>query len=230
MSGFATLMLVASASASADAPPSPVAAGTTLLGDVDWDSVGESAADLLQRYLQADTTNPPGQETRGATVLAAWLAEQGVPSRIVEMEPERGNLIARLDAPDDARTGGPVCLLSHIDVAQAEASRWPEGKGPLSGVRDDADVIWGRGALDMKGMGVMEAATLAVIAQEQVPLQRDLILLAVADEEVENRGIQFLVDHHWDELQCEYVINEGGIGVVDMFFEGQTVYPINVGE
>ena len=79
-------------------------------------------------------------------------------------------------------------------------------------------------------MGVMEAATLAVIAQERVPLQRDLILLAVADEEVENRGIQFLVDHHWDELQCEYVINEGGIGVVDMFFEGQTVYPISVGE
>lgn len=229
MHALATLMLAAAASASASSP-SHDGAGTALLEGVDWSAVGESAATLLQDYLRADTVNPPGNETVGAEVLAAWLAASGVESRIVEMSPGRGNLIARIDAPEESRSGGPICLLSHIDVAEAEAARWRDGHGPLSGVRDADDVIWGRGALDMKGLGVMEAATLAVVAQHRVPLQRDLVLIAVADEEVDNRGIRYLIDHHWPELACEYVINEGGIGIVDMFFEGQTVYPISVGE
>jgi acetylornithine deacetylase/succinyl-diaminopimelate desuccinylase-like protein len=231
MTPLATLLLATPAWARpAPAPDLSSAPGTVLLADVDWQAVGEDAALLMQDYLRADTLNPPGNETVGAEVLAAWLAERGIEGRIVEMAPGRGNLIARIDAAGADRAGGPLCLLSHIDVAEAEADRWREGHGPLSGVRDGDDVIWGRGALDMKGLGVMEAMTMALVADQRIPLQRDLILLAVADEEIDNQGIQFLVDEHWDELQCEYVINEGGVGIADMFFEGQTVFPISVGE
>lgn len=232
MTPLATLLMCAAPTWARPAPPPDLsaAAGTVLLAGVDWASATEEAAALLQEYLRADTRNPPGNETAGAGVLAAWLAARGIESRIVEMAPGRGNLIARIDAAEGDRAGGPVCLLSHIDVAEAEAARWKPGHGPLSGVRDADDVIWGRGALDMKGLGVMEAMTLALVARHRLPLRRDLILIAVADEELDNRGIRFIVDEHWDELQCEYVINEGGVGIVDMFFDGQTVYPISVGE
>jgi acetylornithine deacetylase/succinyl-diaminopimelate desuccinylase-like protein len=63
-----------------------------------------------------------------------------------------------------------------------------------------------------------------------VPLQRDVVLLAVGDEEVGNQGIRHLIEHHWQDIGCSHVLNEGGVGLPDLFFSGQTVYPISVGE
>ncbi len=204
------------------------APGTVLTADVDWDAAREAAVDLLSRYLQVDTINPDGNETRGAEFLARWLAGYGIPSRIVEHAPGRGSLIARI--PAQAPEEPPLCLLSHIDVATVEPDRWTTGRGPLSGFVDDDGVIWGRGALDMKGLGATQAMTLALVARHRIPLKRDLVLLAVSDEEVDNRGVQYVVDEHWGEIGCTHVINEGGVGIRDMFFDGQLVYTISVGE
>ena len=111
-------------------------------------------------------------------------------------------------------------------------ARWavPAGRGPLSGVVDPQGELWGRGALDMKGMGALELMTIVLLKRLGVPLRRDLILLATADEEGGNRGMRHLVDRHWGRIACGHVVNEGGMGLRDMLFRGQSVWPISVAE
>jgi acetylornithine deacetylase/succinyl-diaminopimelate desuccinylase-like protein len=197
-------------------------------GAVDWEAAGDEAARVLAGYLQVDTFNPPGNETRGARYLAAVLAREGIASEIVEFAPGRGSLIARLRASTSKQR--PLCLLSHIDVATADASKWPAGRGPLSGAIDDQGQLWGRGALDMKGMGVLELMTLVWLKRLQVPLTRDVILLAVADEEVGGGGMRHVVDRHWGRIRCSHLVNEGGLGLRDVLFEGHTVFGVSVAE
>ena len=194
---------------------------------INWNAAGNETIELLSEYLQIDTVNPPGNESRGARFLADRLTAEGIPSMVVESAPGRGNLIARLPG-----TGSqpPLCLLSHIDVVPSESESWPADAQPLSGVIDEEGRIWGRGALDMKGMGAIQLMTMVLFARQGVTLDRDIVLLAVADEEVNNTGIQLIVDEYWDQIGCSHVLNEGGVGLDDLFFEGQRAYAISVGE
>ncbi len=194
---------------------------------VDWSAAGDEAVDVLQRYLRVDTINPPGNETRGTDFLAAELAKDGIEASVTEFAPGRGSLVARLRA--DAPTDKPLCLLSHVDVVTANDADWPEDAQPLSGVVKDG-AIWGRGALDMKGMGVVELQVLRWLKRTGAKLKRDVILIAVADEEVDNGGMHHVVDTRWDELDCGVMLNEGGIGLPGLLFEGQTVFPVTVAE
>ncbi len=193
---------------------------------VDWAAAGDETAALLADYLRVDTTNPPGNEERGADFLAERLAAAGIPSEKIHHAPGRASLVARLDGAD---LEPPLCLLSHIDVATAEAARWPADRGPLSGAIVDGKV-WGRGALDMKGLGAVQVMTMLTLARLGVPLRRDVILLAVADEEVDNRGMIEIARDHWAKIGCSHVLNEGGLGIKDLLFPGQTVYGISVAE
>jgi acetylornithine deacetylase/succinyl-diaminopimelate desuccinylase-like protein len=191
---------------------------------IDWTTTGDEAARALSGYLQVDTRNPPGNERAGAEYLAKILRDEGIASEIADVAPGRAQLVARLPGTGKAP---PLCLLSHIDVATAEASRWTHG--PLSGEIDDQGRIWGRGALDMKSTGIMELMTVLLLHRQKIPLNRDLVLLASADEEEGNTGAQALAAR-WTEFGCSHLLNEGGVGVKDVFFEGQTVYPISVAE
>jgi acetylornithine deacetylase/succinyl-diaminopimelate desuccinylase-like protein len=193
----------------------------------DWVAVEQESAELLSAYLQVDSTNPPGRETAAADFLGARLDREGIPWEKVEFAPGRHNLIARLKGSGQEP---PLCLLSHTDVVTAEPERWPKDKGPLSGVIDEQGYIWGRGALDMKQLGAAELMVMSLLARERAALKRDIILLAVGDEEVDNLGIRHLVEHSWPQIGCSHVINEGGIGLQDLLFQGQTVFPISVGE
>lgn len=195
---------------------------------VDWKKAGDETVEVLRGYLRVDTTNPPGNETRGAEYLAEILEREGIPYEILEYAPGRGNLIARLDPPRAEEA--PLCLLSHIDVVTAEADKWPKGKGPLSGALDEQGYIWGRGALDMKGLGALELMTMVWLKRLHVPLRRSVILLAVAAEESDSGGVQFIADRHWGRIRCSHVVNEGGLGIKDLLLPGQTVYTISVAE
>lgn len=194
---------------------------------IDWKTAGDEAVQVLAGYLRVDTVNPPGNEERGAEYLKAVLDKEGIPSELHEFAPGRSNLIARLKSP--APVEKPLCLLSHTDVVPAEAALWPADKQPLSGAIVDG-VIWGRGALDMKGMGALELMTMVWLKRANVPLRRDVVLLAVGDEEVEDLGMRHVADKLWDQVDCGHVVNEGGIGLKDLFAKGQTVHAISVGE
>ena len=197
---------------------------------VDWEALTSEAVELLSTYLRIDTTNPPGHEGRACDWLAEVLEAEGIPSRRVEPEPVAGvsrpSLIARL--PGDGSRGGPLVLLHHTDVVPAERDHW--SVEPFQGAVSDGHV-WGRGAVDMKGMGVMELLVLLLHRRLSLPLGRDLVLMAVADEEAGGGwGIEFLDRAHPELLDCDYVINEGGMGARETFGVRRPIFTIGVSE
>ncbi len=227
---FATLLLFGALFGCAATIPKPAEAppqARRWRDAPDWKAAGDEAVALLRGYLRVDTTNPPGNEQRGAEYLGAVLKREGIPFEIVESAPGRGNLIAELKGSGEEK---PLCLLSHIDVVTADPEKWSAGKDPLAATLDDKGVIWGRGALDTKGLGALELMTMVLLKRQNVPLKRSVFLLAVADEEQGGSGMQFLVDERWGDIGCSHVLNEGGIGVKDLFVKGQTVYAISVAE
>jgi len=209
--------LLGAAHAQSDTPYPPI----------DWEQAGAELTELTAGHLQVDTVNPPGNETRGAEFLADVLSREGIPWEIHEHAEGRGTLIARLPGSGAQE---PICLLSHIDVVPGVEADWREGYGPLSGRVDGDGVLWGRGALDMKAMGAIELYTMVLLARHRVPLSRDVVLLAVADEEVGQGGMGLVMRELWDDIGCSHMVNEGAYGFKDLFFEGQPFYAISVGE
>ena len=226
-SGLLSLLLLSCAGAPRALHPAP-AGVEKYAAQLDFTKAGDEAVEVLRGYLRLDTFNPPGNETLGAEYLKAELAKDGLEAQVHEFSPGRGSLVARLKANKPSGEK-PLCLLSHIDVVPAETELWPKETGPLSGALVDG-MVWGRGALDMKGMGTLELQTFRWLARQHVPLQRDVILLAVADEEVGEGGMKLVTEQLWSELDCGHVINEGGMGVRGLLTENQTAFAISVGE
>ena len=176
---------------------------------INWDDIRQEATDYLCSYLQIDTINPPGNETEGARFLQGLLEKEGIDAEIIESEPGRGNIVARLNGNG---SGKPLVLLSHLDVVPAEAAKWDHA--PLSGAIVE-DEIWGRGALDCKSLGIMETMVLILLKRTGQALGRDVVLLAVADEEKGGtKGAAWLAENRPDLFDVDAVINEGGgVGV-----------------
>ncbi len=188
------------------------------------DEVTALAPELLSRYIAIDTRNPPGNEIAGARFLAEVLDREGIEAQVLESAPGRGNLYARVRGSGAKR---PIILLSHIDVVPAEAQRWRHD--PFSGAIDEAQV-WGRGALDCKGIGITELLAAIAIHRAGLQLDRDIILLATADEEMGGRlGAGWMVEHHMDLIgDAEFVINEGGF--IRAAPDGRLLFDLSVAE
>jgi acetylornithine deacetylase/succinyl-diaminopimelate desuccinylase-like protein len=176
----------------------------------DWGALGDETVELLRRYLQIDTTNPPGNEVAGARFLAEVLTREGIESETIEAGPGRASLRARL--PGDGSLGG-IVLHHHIDVVYADRRYWTVD--PFGGVIADG-YLYGRGAIDMKSTGILHLAALLALKRAGVPLKRDLVFLATADEEAGSEfGAQFIADRRPDWLAgAEYAISE--IGLIQM--------------
>ena len=168
----------------------------------------------LRDYLRIVTTNPPGNEHRAAAYLAAILHREGIPTRLLVSPGGRTSLYARLpaSAPPPARYPGALLLLHHTDVV-------PPGGGwsvePFTGeIREG--VLYGRGALDIKSLGVAQLAAFVGLARDlregRVELARDVIYLAVADEERGGgEGVAWLLERHRELLgEVAAVLGEGG--------------------
>ncbi len=200
-----------------------LAARATAAGP-DWKALGDEAADLLATLIQIDTPNPPGGETAAANAIARRLGHEGHRAQVLESSPGRGNVYARLAGKGGA---GPVVLLSHLDVVPADPKSWKTA--PFAGTRVDG-FVYGRGALDDKGMGVVELMTMIAIKRSGQPLDRDVILLATADEEAGGKaGAGWMVEHHPELVQgAEYLLNEGD--AIHQRPNGKTVVQVGVAE
>jgi acetylornithine deacetylase/succinyl-diaminopimelate desuccinylase-like protein len=166
----------------------------------------DEVVDWLLGYLVIDTSNPPGNESAAAAYLASILHAEGIPTQLLVTPKGRVNLYARLRAR--APVGGPLVLLHHMDVV-------PPGDGwtrrPFAAEIDDGRV-WGRGAIDAKSLGISHLAAMVALQRERVALARDVVFLAVADEETGGaEGTQWLWKEHADLLaDAAFVLNEGG--------------------
>jgi acetylornithine deacetylase/succinyl-diaminopimelate desuccinylase-like protein len=175
-------------------------------GGVESDPVEREAEENLVAYLRIDTSNPPGNESAGARFLQQLLAREGIEARLVGDDPKRQSLYARLASGSAEKA---LVLLHHIDVVPADAAQWT--KPPFGGMRANG-YVWGRGALDIKSLGIAELMAFIDLKRRNVPLRRDVILLAVADEEMGGlRGCKELLDKHPELFaNAGYVLNEGG--------------------
>lgn len=165
--------------------------------------------ELLSSYLQLKTVNPPGNEILGAQFIGSVLERHSVSYRILQSEPGRANLIARIEGSGEK---GSLVLLHHIDVVPADEGLWQ--LNPFSGAIRDG-YVWGRGALDTKSLGISQlVAFLALKATGRTPV-RDVLLVATADEEAGGHlGAGWLVDNHFELFsEAELVLTEGGINI-----------------
>lgn len=186
------------------------------------------AVDCLKQLLRIDTTNPPGNERPAAELIARWLRDDGLSPELVGASPERPNLVCRLPADPARRKARPLVLSCHLDVVPADPARWPHP--PFDAVEADG-CLWGRGAIDMKGFAVMALMMIRLAKRRALPLDRDLIFAAVADEEAGTEfGSQWLVENRPDLLGSdpEYVINE--VGGFAIHRDGKRFYPVQVAE
>jgi len=187
------------------------------------------AVTWMQEYLRIDTTNPPGNEMRAVAFYKKILDQEGIENRVFEYTPGRGDLWARL--PHNASHAGaeakrPIILLNHMDVVTSDASHWKVP--PFSGEMKDG-YLWGRGAQDMKDEGLAQLLTMVMLKREQIALDRDVIFLAVADEEVDGTGTDWFINHKREMLEnAEFLINEGGENLLE---NGKVAYVgVDVGE
>ncbi len=188
----------------------------------------DEATRLLQEYVRIDTSNPPGDTRKAADFLSGIFEREGIPVTRYESEPGKAIIYARLKATVSPPAGKAVILLHHMDVVPADRSQWK--LDPFAGTIE-GDTLWGRGAFDMKGLGVAHILAFLKLKRDRVPLNRDVILLAEPDEEVGGAlGARWMIANHWAELDPEYVIDEGGFGSRDLFAPGKLVYGIAVAE
>jgi acetylornithine deacetylase/succinyl-diaminopimelate desuccinylase-like protein len=193
--------------------------------EIDWDETSQEAIRTLEEYIRVDTSNPPGKVTPAAELLTRILEAEGIEVTRYESAPGKVNLYARLEGSGQAK---PILLLHHMDVVPADRSRWEVD--PFAGVRKD-EYVWGRGAMDMKGLGTIHLYAFLALKRANVPLSRDVIFMAVADEEIGgDLGARWMIDKHYSELDPEYVLDEGGFGSRDLFVDGKLVFGISVAE
>src|SRR4029077_17976286 len=158
-------------------------------------------------YLRINTTNPPGNEDQTMRFFARILADEGIPFDTASSAPGRGNIWARIKGGGEPA----MVLLHHMDVVPADPRYWDVD--PFSAT-EKSGVIYARGALDTKTLGVMELEACLALHRMKVPLARDVIFMATADEEAGGSfGAGWVVEHHPEAFAgAKLLLNEGGIG------------------
>lgn len=175
---------------------------------IDWDAVGAEAMQHFEALLRIDTSNPPGNETEAADYLERVLHDAGIESEQFALDPARANLVARVPGNGSAR---PILVMGHTDVVGAPPESW--SVDPFAAVRRDG-YVYGRGTLDDKDNVTAGLMLMLLLDRHGVELDRDVIFLAEAGEEGTPRfGIDYMIDEHWDLIEAEYCLAEGGSAV-----------------
>ena len=186
-------------------------------------STDDEAVVLLQELLRLDTSNPPGKERPAQELVARRLRAAGYEVDLVEPDPERPNVVARLRGE---RPGPVFGLLSHVDTVPADPRGWRHD--PWSGARADG-CVWGRGALDMKSQTAAEVVAACSLAREGWrPARGELVVISVADEEVDGIGAETVCAERPDLVRCDYLLNEGA--GVSFSLDGERLYDVSVAE
>ncbi len=190
---------------------------------LDWQAVAAETVERLRTLIRFDTTNPPGHETPLARHLADELIAAGVEAQVLEAVPGRGNLVARLRGTG---AGRPLLLLSHLDVVPVEPQRWTH---PPFAAELAEGCVWGRGSIDCKLATAVQMQLMLLCRRLQLPLERDLVIVAAADEELGGtNGVGWLVSEHPEWFDAEYAINEGGGFAVPV--AGRPLYTFQLAE
>ncbi|HEX7236937.1 MAG TPA: M20/M25/M40 family metallo-hydrolase [Gammaproteobacteria bacterium] len=159
----------------------------------------------FQALVRLDTQSPPGNEKLAADYLVQVLNREGIPVQVFALEAERPNVVARLAGNGSKR---PLLIMGHTDVVTVDPAKWQHG--PFSADRADGH-IYGRGTVDDKDNVTAALMTMLRLKRNLVALDRDVIFLAESGEEgTPNVGVEFMVNQHFDTIDAEYCLAEGG--------------------
>ena len=192
---------------------------------LNWPAVHREALDIFVRYLQIDTSNPPGNEKPAARFLGALCEAEGIETEYIETAPNREVLVARLRGDGSKRA---LMLCNHTDVVPVEAQYWD--MPAFEGVIHDGKV-YGRGAVDMKGCGVMQLIAFLLLKRQGLKLKRDIVFCAVPDEEAgSDWGMVWLCEHRPDVVDVEFELSEGGGGTTRFGREEAKLFSVATNE
>lgn len=172
---------------------------------LDWNAVDSATLKNFQALLRMDTRDPPGNEKPTAEYIVRVLKDAGIDAQVFALEPNRPNVVARIKGNGKKK---PLLLMGHQDVVTVDTTKWRFP--PFSATRDSG-WVYARGALDDKTHLVADLMIMLLLKQQNVALDRDVIMLAEAGEEGTTRvGIQYMVDKHYPDIDAEYCLAEGG--------------------
>jgi acetylornithine deacetylase/succinyl-diaminopimelate desuccinylase-like protein len=178
---------------------------TSAIGAQGMPALEEEAMRHYQAVLRIDSTDPPGNESGVVAYVKEQLEREGIAAQIFQLEPNRPNLVARLKGNGSRR---PLLIMAHTDTVNVDPKKWIFP--PFSATRDGG-YVYGRGVVDNKQDVAVGLMTMLRLKREKVALDRDVIFLAEAGEEGTTRvGIQFMANQHFDAIDAEYCIAEGG--------------------
>lgn len=171
----------------------------------DWKAIDEETMRHFQALVRMDTSDPPGNEVPAVEYLKRVLEAEGIEHKVLTLEPNRPNLVARLRGNGSKP---PLLLMGHTDVVNVDPKKW---KFPPFSAARDGGYVYGRGTIDDKDNVTASLMVMLMLKRSQVALDRDVIFLAEAGEEGNVRvGIEFLVREHFAEIKAEFCLAEGG--------------------
>ena len=173
--------------------------------DLEWEAAEEELLRHFRALLQFDTSDPPGRELPAAEYLQDVLEAEGIPVEMLSVDPERPNVVARLKGDGSEE---PLLIMAHTDVVNVDPEKWTFP--PFSATVDDG-YVYGRGSVDDKDNLATALLVMLVLKRQYVPLSRDVIFLAESGEEgATEYGIEFMVNDHFDKIEAEFCLAEGG--------------------
>ena len=177
---------------------------------INWNQVNDEATRRFVEYIRIDTSNPPGNEIRGVEWLKQIFQAEGIPYETGESAPGRASIVARLKGTGNEPA---LILLSHIDVVPVNREFW--SVDPFAAEIKDG-YLWGRGSVDMKPLGIANLEAFLLLHRNHVPLRRDVIFLATADEEAGGEyGAGWVVKKHPEWIaSAGFLVTEGGAGAM----------------
>jgi acetylornithine deacetylase/succinyl-diaminopimelate desuccinylase-like protein len=174
----------------------------------DTSALAKEAQGWLVDLIKINTTNPPGNEQVAAKYIAGILEKEGITPEVLEVAPGRSAVVARLRSAALADPSKALLLVAHMDVVGVERARWTVD--PFGAEIKDG-YLYGRGAIDDKGMLAANLAAFIALKRSAVRLNRDVIFLATDDEEQGgDASIKTLIAKYWDKFAAGYALNEGG--------------------
>ncbi len=187
---------------------------------IDWTKQKAESLAHYRALIQIDTSNPPGNETKAVDYLKKVLEAEGIATQTYALDPARANLVARLKGNSSKK---PLLILAHTDVVGVQREKWPVD--PFGAILKDG-YVWGRGSRDDKPNLAANLMVMLLLKRTKAPLDRDVIFLAESGEEadVTGVGINFMVEKHFNTIDAEYSLTEGGGATL----EGGRVTTVNI--
>jgi acetylornithine deacetylase/succinyl-diaminopimelate desuccinylase-like protein len=172
---------------------------------IDWKAQEDEILRHYSALVQIDSSNPPGNETLVVNYIKKVFDAEGISSQVFALDPMRANLVARIKGNGSKR---PVLIMAHTDVVGVQREKWPVD--PFAAIRKDG-YIWGRGTVDDKDKLAANLVLMLLLKRTGAKLDRDVIFLAESGEEGTTKpGIEFMVNQHFDEINAEFCLTEGG--------------------